>query len=562
MTTKERANVFLKWVTSAPILIIIFLGALLRFTNLNWDSFMAFHPDERNISWAVTRIRFFRQLNPQFFAYGGLPIYLYRALGEIIVWATRDPSWLSDWGKIAVIGRLVSATLSTINIFLIYRVGQLFFAPEVGLVAALFLAFSPWALREGHFATTETMLVFFLLWLLTMAYYRERQAKIATVLKMGAVTGLALGAKTTSLFFALIPLLGIWLTHFPQTFVKINRSKTLLTTNLFFTAILILTSLAVFFLISPYTLLDRSHFLESMRYETGVVWGKFTVPYTLQFLGTPTYRYQLETMLWQSGPLVIIGLAGMLFLAWQLLITRRTALLLFLIFPLLYGAFSGLWFAKFSRYNIPLLPFLTLAAAVVLVALKKRYLVLGRILLFLAVVTTSGWGLANWTIYLRPQTRIAASRWIYQNIPAGSFILTEHWNDGLPVRLPGEIIPLYKRQLLNVYDPDGPSKIDYYADNLSRADFIILSTRRIWSTMPKLKARYPLTSRFYKLLLASQLGYRQVMRFSAYPKLGNLVISDDDTEETIQVFDHPTVIILENSEKLPASKLKEKLASD
>ena len=48
------------------IILILLIGALLRFTNLNWDSYQAFHPDERNIAWAVTRIHWFDELNPKF----------------------------------------------------------------------------------------------------------------------------------------------------------------------------------------------------------------------------------------------------------------------------------------------------------------------------------------------------------------------------------------------------------------------------------------------------------------------------------------------------------------
>src|SRR5258706_8173104 len=98
--------------------IITICGGLLRFTHVNWDSYQAFHPDERNISAAVTKITFFTHMNPQFFAYGGLPIYLYRAIGEIVARITDNPAWLADWGRIAVVGRYVSATLSTISIFL------------------------------------------------------------------------------------------------------------------------------------------------------------------------------------------------------------------------------------------------------------------------------------------------------------------------------------------------------------------------------------------------------------------------------------------------------------
>lgn len=157
------------------LILIILFGGVLRFTAVNWDSFGAFHPDERNISWAVTRIHFFKEMNPKFFAYGGLPIYLYRALAESAAYFTKDPSWIQDWGHIAVVGRYASATLSTVSIGLIYLVGAVYFSGNVGLLSAALLAFSPWAIREAHFATTETMLVFFLLLLLYFSHQVKKK---------------------------------------------------------------------------------------------------------------------------------------------------------------------------------------------------------------------------------------------------------------------------------------------------------------------------------------------------------------------------------------------------
>jgi 4-amino-4-deoxy-L-arabinose transferase-like glycosyltransferase len=506
------------------LILIIILGAFFRFTHINWDSFKAFHPDERNISWAVTRIRFFDQLNPKFFAYGGLPIYLYRALGEGVVTITHNPAWLTDWGRIAVIGRCVSATLSTISILLIYLVGAVYFAPAVGVLSAAFLAFSPWAIREAHFETTETMLVFFLLLLLLLA------TKISTkrTLMLGFVWGLAMAAKTTSSLFGIIPIAAIWLPHFLKKFPR----------KLFYTFILLGVAVIIFYVFSPYTLLDFTHFRESMTYESGVALGRFTVPYTLQFLHTTPYLYQIQTMLWQAGPLVIVGIIGLILLVVSLLTTRNSSLVTFLIFPIIYFGWIGSWFAKFNRYNVPFLPFVTVAAAWLMVKIHNKFLYV------IVGVITIYWCLANFTIYLRPQTRFVATEWMFAHIPADAIIYTEHWNDGLPLDLP-DAIP-YRREVLTVYEPDNDAKKNYYADNLVVGDFIILSTRRVWATMPRLGEKYPLTKLFYERLLNGTLGYKEVGTFTSYPQLFDIVVNDDGAEETIQVYDHPTVRIFQN----------------
>jgi type III secretory pathway component EscS len=515
------------------------LGGALRFTNVNWDSYGAFHPDERNISWAVTRIRFFSQLNPQFFAYGGLPVYLYRALGEGVVVLTHNPQWLTDWGRIAVIGRSVSTTLSTISIFLIYLVGAAYFSPTIGALSATFLTFSPWAIQQAHFETTETMLVFFILLLLLTA----RKISKKNIVFLGFIWGLALAAKTTGFLFGLIPLSAIWI---PHGFFK-HFSKKILST-------LALGCIAgfIFFLFSPYTLLDFRHFYESMTYESGVALGRFTVPYTLQFLSTTPYLYQIETLLWQAGPLAIVGIIGLIVMLIQILTKLKKFFhspstighSVFLIFPLIYFGWVGSWFAKFNRYNVPFLPFITIAAAWLCIAFTKRFRVAGIAITVLLLSITFLWGLANWTVYLRPQTRLTATEWIFAHIPAGAKIYTEHWNDGLPLDLPNSIS--YNRELLTVYDEDNDAKKNYYADKLVTGDFIILSTRRMWATMPRLGDKYPLTKLFYQRLLNGSLGYKEVGRFTSYPQLFGIAVNDDTAEESIQVFDHPTVLIFQN----------------
>lgn len=482
------------------LIAVIVIGTILRFTNVNWDSFLAFHPDERNISWAVTRIHFFDQLNPKFFAYGGLPIYLYRALGEIVAAITHDTNWLFDWGHIALLGRYVSATLSSISILLIFFVAKRFFSPAIGLVAAFLLSFSPWAIREAHFATTETMLVFFLLLLLL---FRKKP------ILSGLILGLAVSTKITSLLFILITPL---------------RSLPI--------------AALVFFIFSPFTVLDWQHFKESMDYETGVTLGRFPVPYTLQFLNTTPYLYQIKTLIWQAGPVAILGLMGLLFLL------RKTT---FIVFPVIYFLWQGSWFAKFARYSVPLLPFLTISAAWLLVSLYKKFRLAGLACIACSACLALFWGLANWSIYLRPQTRVEASKWITKNISADATIYTEHWNDGLPVFLPGDPVISYKRELLNAYDADTEEKKQIITKQLEQGDYIILSTRRIWGTMPRLSDRYPFTSQFYRKLLNGETDYKEVAKFTSYPSLFGIAINDDAGEESVQVFDHPTVRIFKKT---------------
>ena len=66
------------------LLVITVLGGAFRFYNLNWDLKHSFHPDERNILGQTSSIQAGSGYRVQFFAYGQLPVYLYRATGELV----------------------------------------------------------------------------------------------------------------------------------------------------------------------------------------------------------------------------------------------------------------------------------------------------------------------------------------------------------------------------------------------------------------------------------------------------------------------------------------------
>lgn len=169
-------------------------------------------------------------------------------------------------------------------------------------------------------------------------------------------------------------------------------------------------------------------------------------------------------------------------------------------------------------------------------------------------------GFIFFTIYLRPQTRISASQWIYQNIPSQSKILTEHWDDGLPISLPPYSPSDYEIEQLTVYEADNQEKVNYYAEKLFQADYLVINSRRLYGTLMLLPKKYPLTSKYYQLLFSGQLGYTQRAQFTAYPSLLGIEINDDQSEETFQVYDHPKVLIFENTDRLDKEDLNKILA--
>ncbi|MCX7669817.1 MAG: hypothetical protein N2439_07085, partial [Anaerolineae bacterium] len=181
----------------------------------------------------------------------------------------------------------------------------------------------------------------------------------------------------------------------------------------------------------------------------------------------------------------------------------------------------------------------------------------------LVLLTTAGWALAFTGVYRQEHPWLQASRWIFANIPDGSTLLTEHWDDALPLLM--DEIPdrpprrTYVRVELPLWDPDTRAKLDRLADELSRADYLILASQRLAGPISRLPERYPMTSNYYRLLFAGELGYTPVAGFTAYPRLFGIVIRDDHADESFTVYDHPRTMIFQNTGRLSAALLRARL---
>lgn len=85
------------------LLLITLLGGAFRFYNPDWDYQKSFHPDERNILGQTASIQASTGYKVTFFAYGQLPVYLYRATGELLSTPTflwnlcRGNEGVSQW---------------------------------------------------------------------------------------------------------------------------------------------------------------------------------------------------------------------------------------------------------------------------------------------------------------------------------------------------------------------------------------------------------------------------------------------------------------------------------
>ena len=157
---------------------------------------------------------------------------------------------------------------------------------------------------------------------------------------------------------------------------------------------------------------------------------------------------------------------------------------------------------------------------------------------------TAGWALAfSHGIYGQPHSRIQASDWIYANIPAGATLATEHWDDRLPLGRPGHdprASTSYTE--LALYDPETPDKRAKLEGVLDQSQYVVMASRRLIGSIPRLPERYPMATTYYRLLESGQLGFERVGALSGRAAASaRSAIDDSLAQEDFTVYDHPLV---------------------
>jgi uncharacterized membrane protein len=89
------------------------------------------------------------------------------------------------------------------------------------------------------------------------------------------------------------------------------------------------------------------------------------------------------------------------------------------------------------------------------------------------------------------------------------------------------------------FDEESPEKLHHALDWLDATDYIVLSSNRLSASIPRLPARFPLATRYYRALSDGSLGFAPAAEFSAW--------MGDAGEEAFSVYDHPTVRIFRKS---------------
>jgi hypothetical protein len=349
-----------------------------------------------------------------------------------------------------LLGRLTSAILGTMTVLAVYFLGKMIKGPAVGLSAAGFLAASFLHVRNSHYAVPDIAMAFFVTLTVMFAIAGVCQGKQRYVYLAGLSGGWAVAMKWSALPIAItVGGLSLWV----QAKASDNGIGRLLNKIVLFTA---LSFGLGFALGSPQILYNPAPYLrEAINQQKAGEAGGFEI---WQVDTLPGWLFYGKTLLTGMGLiLVILGLIGGLQqLALAVKKSDRMRMLV-LSFPMTYFALMGATNHYFARYALPLMPFVALFAAEILMVLvtrlgvKRNGVAQSALAVALAMIATAqplAYSIRHDLLLTRQDTRTLAKEWIESHIPAGAKIAIDWPVHGPPLSTPERTVPNGK----HVYD--------------------------------------------------------------------------------------------------------------
>ncbi|MCS7061294.1 MAG: DUF2298 domain-containing protein, partial [Anaerolineae bacterium] len=686
---------------------------------------------------------------------GGLSVP--HLIGRLLVGEEADtcqPGTFTGFTRTTLIGRALSAVADLLTLFVVFLMGRRLFGWRAGALAAALGALNVLQIQHAHFYTVDSMAMLFttltVYFCTRIATARSTWSILVDGLLAGVMAGCALASKIS--VWPLIPLIVL------SSLVALARSRSPSVGPLGrILAALVLAGLgafAAFRVAQPYAFVGSSQaefdltlsqcagqstdllnrvcalaaalpeplrvlvapsgrWIQKLALAQGFVNGTIDVPFGHQWANrTPIVFPLVNLIFWGMGlPLGLAACVGLLFGLRQLWRGRRWwAYLVPVVWGGAYFLYQSTQWTKSMRYLLPVYPVLCLLAAVWLTVVwraawpsahsrLRRFahsVLNANALTALVLAGTLVWALAFTTIYRQPVSRLAATYWVYDNIPTAltaewldangtlidrqqlpvralalgpqqvqtvllqpddpptgpalsapmqatlrlrlnkvrdaaevrvtlidatdgrqlavaqtvfnpdrpaiyfddvlrgrvyiiefahvaggdliartSVVANEHWDDAVPRNLPGkDAYGMYYDGLssssdgqIQNYAEDTPEKLPQVLNWLDEADYLVLSSNRLYGSIPRLPWRFPMTTEYYRALFNGELGFELAADFHSFPRIGPFLFNDQEmpqplrrspdtqgtppaiwvpyptAEEAFSVYDHPRVLI-------------------
>ncbi|MCE1254487.1 MAG: DUF2298 domain-containing protein [Anaerolineae bacterium] len=423
-------------------------------------------------------------LNPNnrgygFYVYGTLPIFIVRYIADALNQAGYD--------QVFLVGRYASGIVDLLTVFLVFLiVERLYRRPYMAVLAAAFSAFAVLQIQQSHYFTVDTFTNFFAFLAIYFAVYIATDLSVKTnklpsgltenldgeaaispegfqvrlpdwltknwdsvinYVLFGMALGMALASKVSVYQIAALLPLAVLIRWFRLPIENRNDQLKIMVRNVVVAAVV---SLIVFRICQPYAFAGPGFFdvklnpkwvsnLVELKSQTD---GDVDFPPALQWARRPAW-FALQNMVeWGLGlPLGIFAWAAFLWMGWRMIKGEWKE-------HAIIWAWTGVFFAMQSqvfnptmRYLLFVYPSLAIISAWAVFALwDARRAGSDKILLrwrwlskslalglgIGVLVATAAWAFAFSRIYTRPITRVEASHWIYQNVPAAMVARVEN----------------------------------------------------------------------------------------------------------------------------------------
>ncbi len=405
------------------LVVINAIGLGLRLHGLGFGLPDVFNPDETPI---LNRVLTFAKSgpNPHNFLYPTLYLYASAAWQGLLFIVGRAAGWyhsIGDFQRAYFVdpsrhfyaARLLTTLFGTATIAATYTFGARLCNRTTGLVAALFIAVAPYAVRDAHYVKLDVPTALFVV--ITHACLagivvdptraRSRRAWMIA----GIFAGLAMSTQYYA-FFVVVPFIGIAVADILES--RRWKQSTVLLCWAGTGAVL------GFVATSPFFFPDLPDVLRDFRELHKVDISRTVGSGALSSLGTYVSLLARDALGW---PVFVLSLAG---IGIACVSDRRRAVLL-AAFPLTFLAFLTNTFPA-SRYVNVLLPVLAVSAAYALnrVVSEQRRAVLAAVTLVVVVpgvMASVRWG----TFFLTDDTRALARQFIERTAPDGSTVLLQ-----------------------------------------------------------------------------------------------------------------------------------------
>jgi len=408
-----------------------------------------------------------------FFAYGTVPVIMTRILAETT----------NQVGNLKLFGRQLSAVMDLLTIFLLYVIAARLYDRRVALLSTIFSSLAVMQIQQSHFYTTDLFANFFIFLAVYLAVEIvigtrnnfqtnslnpdevQKKSKIDAVIHLlrdrdlllsaifGVAFGLAVSSKLNAVPLALLLPLAFSIKYFKNK--RDAQHGDILGPIFIYLIVGGFFAILSFRIFQPYAFDGfglNPQWLSNINELRAQASPNADLPWSLQW-ARRSHLFSFENLtIWGLGlPLGILAWAGFIWMGWRCLKGEWRKHLLLWAWTGSYFAWQSLQYNPTMRYELPIYPLLAMMAGWLLVRSwdahkevesERKRIILRKlagilsVVIGLGVVTASAaWAIGFSSIYTRDEPRIAASKWIYENIP-GPVTLEIQLADGETVQQP------------------------------------------------------------------------------------------------------------------------------